>query len=171
VQQQSPEVAQVRQELNAMRMEQVQREQQARMQAHEQYRASAANVIEDFRQATDEKGVALFPHASDPSFQQAMALELRALTQSEPQTPLEDRLIKAYDATVWKLPHTRQAELEKEMRIKQARAASEAKAKAEAARRREVSVSGAPGASALKVQSNGSVRDDILAAMEQLGVS
>jgi len=166
----SPDVLALRNELNALRQQQQESQTVQQQRAYEQYRGSVASVVEDFKGATDDSGQPLFPHARDPQFEAAMGIEAKLLRSQNPQMPIEDVLVKAYDATVWKLPNTRQAEIEKQTRIAQARATSAAKTRSEQARAREASIVGAPGASAVKVVSNGSVRDDIRAAMESLGL-
>jgi hypothetical protein len=168
-QQPSPDVLALRNDLNSLRESVTERQNREMAEANQRYRASVSNVVEDFKRATDEGGKPLFPHAQDPQFQQAMSAELRLVRAQTPQIAIEDALVKAYETTVWKLPHTRQAELEKQQRIQKARDTSAAKARSDAARSREVSVTGAPGASAVKITSNGTVRDDVRASMESLG--
>lgn len=165
-----PDVAAVRNDLTSVRRELAEERARLVMQHNEAQRAQVVSVVEDFKAAQDESGKPLFPYVSDPTFEQAMSAELKLLRHQNPETPPEDMLVRAYDATVWKLPHTRAAELEKQKRIMEARTTSAAKQRSEAARSRDVSITGAPGASAVKITSDGSVRGDILASMESLGL-
>lgn len=89
---------------------------------------------------------------------------MSALIASGAAKDLQD----AYDQAVWARPDTRATLLAQQRAEEEQKRTSEARAKAEAARKRAVSVTGGPGntAAASTPASRGSVREDLMAALE-----
>lgn len=160
----NPEIQTLRRELDELRgYYSTQQE-----QAQQQYISSLNNHVEAFRQAKDAEGNQLYPYASDPQFEDAMSYEVRKLRAVNPQMNASELLTKAYENTLWTMPELREAELKKRAGINDARRISDEKAKAAKARNLAVTVNGAPRGTS-KLNSSGSLRGDISAAMEALG--
>lgn len=159
-----PQLQTLRQELDELRGYYTSQQEQAQ----HQYIDSLTKHVDSFRQAKDETGNPKFPYASDPQFEEAMSYEIRKLRQMNPQASATELLQSAYDNTLWSMPDLRENELKKRTGMQEAKRISEEKAKAAKAKNLAVSVNGGPGGGG-KLSSDGSVRGDILAAMEALG--
>lgn len=159
-----PQLQAVRKELDELRGYYTTQQEQA----YNQYMSSLNQQVESFRQAKDAQGNQLYPHASDPQFEDAMSYEVRKLRQINPQMNASELLTRAYENTLWTVPELREAELKKRTGISEARRISDEKAKAVKAKNLAVTVNGAPGGAG-KLNTDGSLRGDIAAAMEALG--
>lgn len=146
-----------------------QQEQQAQQQRETTNRVMS--TIDQFREAKDDKGGLLHPHFADVEGQMT-ALALAARTRGE-AVPALDEL---YEQAVWATPATRAKQLEATSAADEARRtaadaerAKQIRAKAEQARRAGSSVVGSPGighAAAQTSKGSASVRDSVLAAVE-----
>lgn len=125
-------------------------------------------LVENFKSARDDQGQLLFPYAQDPNFEYAMADEVKILRMQNPQASPDQLLQAAYDRLVWSTPQLRQAEIDKQAGIAEARRISAEKRKVEQARRLGASISGAPNGT-VQVSSGNSLRDDLLRAAEEAG--
>jgi hypothetical protein len=90
------------------------------------------------------------------------------LRAQNPYATPDQLLQSAYDALVWKTPELREAEIQKQMGIQEARRISAEKQKVQQARRLGASISGAPNGT-VQVSAGNSLRDDLLRAAEEAG--
>lgn len=133
-----------------------------------EYTNHLSSVVDGFKTAVNDKGQPLFPYAQDPNFEYAMAEEVKVLRAQNPYAGPDQLLQAAYDALVWKTPELREAEIQKQMGIQEARRISAEKQKVQQARRLGASISGAPNGT-VQVSAGNSLRDDLLRAAEEAG--
>lgn len=154
----------------------LQQEQHHQAETQRQQQQTTARVmseIEQFASAVDKTGAPLHPHFHD--VEGDMTRLVHAARASGGPVPSMDDL---YDQAVWANTSTRAQMLDRERaaQVAQHTAAEEtrrreARAHAERSRRAGTSVTGSPGQGAqapARGRSNGSVRDDLAAAIEQL---
>lgn len=154
----------------------MQQDQYRQAETQRQQQQSTARVmsdIEQFASATDKAGAPLHPHFRD--VEEDMTRLVHAARASGGPVP---SLSDLYDQAVWANTSTRQQMLDRERAAHQAQHTAaeetrrkEARAHAERSRRAGASVTGSPGNGSqapARGRSNGSVRDDIAAAMEDL---
>lgn len=168
-----PEIIQRLSAVESFAVQQQQAQQFAAQQAYQSAAAQVQNEIDNFAAAVDSAGQPLHPYFREVEAQ-IERLVLAARTQGGPIPPLSE----LYDQAVYANPSTRAQLLATQRAADEAqRAAAEekrqadARAKAERSRRAGASVSGAPGSNSqapARPRSNGSVRDDILAASEEM---
>lgn len=124
--------------------------------------------IDQFAQATDSAGALLHPYFRE--VENDMAL-LTQVARASGKTPI---LSELYEQAVWANPSVRAKMFEAQAAAEQAQRAeaekksqAEARAKAEKARRAASSVTGAPGSGQPGKANTGSLRDQLMAAVEQ----
>ncbi len=150
-----------------------QRQQYMAQQQQHEAQSRVMTDIEQFSQATDSAGNLLHPHFKDVEADMArLVLAYRAGGTREP--PLSE----LYEQAVWANPSTRTHFLQAQSAAAEAQRAqaeekrrAEVRAKAEQSRRAGGSVTGSPGGppqGQAPRRGNGSVRDDIAAAFEDL---
>ena len=169
-----PEVTARMSAIDRFLAEQKARDQQRVYQERQAAETRVVSSIEQFSAAKGADGKPTHPHFAE--VEDHMAQLLLAAQQAGLPNPSLDEL---YDQAVWANPSTRAKQLEATRAADEAqrkadseKAAQEARAKAEKSRRAASSVIGSPGtgqtAPASRQRSSGSLRDDILAADEEV---
>lgn len=169
-----PEVTERLTAVDRFLADQQRREQLGQQQQFEQRAQGVMNDINQFASATDSAGALLHPHFQEvEADMQRLVLASRASGQAIP--PLSE----LYDQAVWANPSTRKQVLDAERAADQAQRdtvaaqkQAEARERAERARRAGASVNGSPGGAGGQAPSrrgsNGSVRDDLMAAVDEV---
>ena len=150
-----------------------QRQQQHAQMQHQEAASRVMSDIDQFAAATDKAGAPAHPFFRDVE-EDMTRLVLAARARGGPLPSLSD----LYDQAVWANPSTRAAMLANERAAAEAQRATdeqkrkaEARARAEQSRRAGSSINGSPGNNSQvpgRQRGNGSVRDDIAAAMEDI---
>lgn len=130
----SPEVLELRNELNGLKGQIMSREQ---AQAQERHNAIVSE-IETFAEAKDEQGQVAHPHFDE------VIDDMMSLARAERAAGREPNLSDLYDKACWSNTSVRKKLLDAEKTAQQAKAEEEARAKAAKAKKASRSVSGSP---------------------------
>lgn len=146
---------------------------QREQQAYQQAASRVEGEIQQFSSATDSAGALLHPYFSEVEGDMQL-LVLAARASGQPVPPLSD----LYDRAIWANPSIRAriqadsaASSEAQRAAAERQRTEEARAKASRARQASKSVTGAPSAASPAAKSNGSLRDELRAAAENLEIA